>query len=202
MFKTLLAMMLVVVANAATPITANFSRNVSAYQADGSLKPTLQEHGTFARNSKGDEATVTDTQATIAKRDEGTRYMVRKAGQTYSTMPWTSQAQSTYARVASQALAHGVKGQTLNGVYCVMVPIYSTSADKGKIQSGSMCVSPDLGVIVRRELDGYLNGKKISHWVEEMTDLQLTEPDSTLFSIPQGYKQLDSPEQCTTCVKK
>lgn len=122
---------------------------------------------------------------------------MRYTNRSYATIPWTSQAQGTAGTLASQALAHGAKGQTINGVYCVSVSTYNAD----NVQAGTMCVSPDLGIVVRRELDGYMNGKRVVHWVEEMANIQFTEPNAGLFSIPQGYKQVAAPQHSDNCVK-
>jgi hypothetical protein len=197
MFKTILLLVPVLVANAASPLTANFSRKISHYQPDGSLTLADEQHGTFSRNSQGDEALVLPSQSTISKHGEGTSYFVRTASKSYYKIAWTTQAQGAYGTMAAQELAKGAKGQTINGVYCVTVTTYGGD----HVPSGSMCISPDLGIVVKREMDLWMNGKIVNHWVEEMDTVQFTEPNAALFQVPAGFKEVASPAQCSTCAK-
>ena len=63
-------------------------------------------------------------------------------------------------------------------------------------------VSPDYGITVKKENDVYMNGKRVTRVVEELTDIKIgAAPDTQLFSIPRNYKEVATPQNCPTCVK-
>jgi hypothetical protein len=181
-----------------TPLTAKKTRVTYSIGSAGGFRIKVEERGTFARSSAGDEAThlkvIRDGQSAagssvISQRKEGVRYLIDDANRRYTLVPWipspTNEAdrESTLPTPDTPTVT-----RTIGGIKCVAVPVQDSA---GKI-IGKNWMSPDHGITVRSEMDvmNPQTGATIGLVVEELTDIHIgVEPDPGEFTIPPGYKQ-------------
>lgn len=84
-----------------------------------------------------------------------------------------------------------IEEAVINGVSCVAVPITNHRREK---TGGKVWISTDSGVHVRME--SYSRG---SHLVQDLYDIQFTEPDPSKFGIPPDYIIDKDLSECRGC---
>ena len=180
----------------ATPLTATRNRVTYSIGPGEGITLKLEERGTFARNSVGDEAAhlkvIRDGHAApgssvISQRKEGFSYLIDDARQQYRVVPW-SESLAVLTNEARRQSTPAVT-RTIDGINCVAVPVQE---DTGKIV-GKAWVSPEYRIKVRSEMDvlSPQTGAVIGLVVEELTEIHIgAAPDPSEFTIPAGYKLL------------
>jgi hypothetical protein len=184
-----------------TPIVAKWRFTQERTAPDGT-RSQKQTDGRFLRWSNGDELNVRSSAADSVNTEIGT-FIDAAAGIAYriNTSEHTATIEHSFGGARPQV--HGTPppgraSRTVNGVYCVSVPIVGQN-----ITSGEGCFSPDYDVMIRRDFVRR-NGDYAFHSVEEMYDIALgKEPDRGQVPQLKEFRVLEKSSQqgiaCTAC---
>ena len=163
------------------PLTATKTRVTYSIGPAGGVRLKLEERGTFARNSVGDEATHLKVirggkaalgSSVISQRKEAMSYVIDDARRQYRVVPWTPPLTNEADRQSTPPTSETpTVTRTIDNIKCVAV---SAQDSAGKV-IGKNWVSLDHGIRVRSEMD-VLNpqtGAAIGLVVEELTAIHI-----------------------------
>ena len=181
-----------------TPITAKLRITTYTPQSDGTSQAVVTHEGFYYRSSSGNEMTTSFyVDASGAKTESGvSSYRDASTGKVYEISHALRQAkvmQQVSLPLAQKAInppaQYSAGTATVNGFSCVGV---ANPRGRGASNRTSWW-APSLGLRVKSDSD-FGGGKRM---VQELYDIQLSEPPSSKFLIPSNYTVDES--NCRGC---
>jgi len=187
-----------------TPVVAKQRTVQEELDANGNVVRHYETLETYMRNSSG--ATLTQTYSVLdGKRalesgqlfdfDRHKEYALNyRSHEAIGRMDLPHKPRSDYMRNARNVLGE----ETVNGIHCMIGPIFQITADGTKRQIGRAWNSPEYSLSVKRDSIVELFGGSRTHVITELYDISFVEPDPNEFDLDKNFSVLQkkSAEEC------